>query len=573
MQKIFTAIVAAGAVFVSACSASSEKGANREYVRASANVERAAKAFGEADYKTAKALCDDAVAAVGKIVEKYPESTIALKVMTDSETRIGPVSYSGLVSKIIPKLGLLYNPKLAETGVAWPVAVNGGLRGRDVAALAALVQMAAADGKISEEARNRITAELAKSVSDVFERSRIERGDFSGFAARYGPEAAASAEPAGVFAPARSKPSPRAEKIADKALFISEARTQAAMVAYDISVIPALRSKAVSARADSPELSGELVKILDGALENISKINAPQIRDKAYADMSVLFADAGMENKAVEVARKVVEARLFEGTFAKIADTAGNSENYMDAIALASRMPDGRQKNDFLSDLAAGVARRGYFEAAFSIAESVKDASARDRSYARIAAAAFGKNPKALARAASKVSLSHPEVLEEISPTCAHLEKIKYGRAENARLYRAAALADFAHLAASADRALCGKINSSAIAELEGVREISPVAMAIARNFAESGDAAAAIDFVAENIYRAESFPRGRLCSLSAEVAKSNPQAAKRGFEITAGLVKSGEEAVVLAWNVANSGLPMSSQVQILRQFLPKFGE
>ena len=115
MQKIFTAIVAASAAFVSACSASSEKSANREYVVASANVERAEKAFAEADYKTAKALCDAAVASVRKIVEKYPESTIALKVMTDSDTRIGPVAYFDLVSKIIPKLGptiLIISPLL-----------------------------------------------------------------------------------------------------------------------------------------------------------------------------------------------------------------------------------------------------------------------------------------------------------------------------------------------------------------------------------------------------------------------------------------------------------------------------
>lgn len=570
MQKIFTAIVAASAAFVSACSASSEKSANREYVGASANVERAAKAFGEADYKTAKNLCDDAVASVRKIVERYPESTIALKVMTDSATRIGPVAYSELVSKIIPKLALLYNPNLAEVGIAWPVVVNGGLSGGDVCVLAALVQAAAADGKISEEAQKRISAELAKSVSDVFDKSRIERGDFSDFAARLGSQSDAAADIAKVLSPPRPKPAPRAKKIADKKLFISEARTQAAMVAYDISAVPALRAKALSARADSPELFAEFVKILEGALENISKINAPQIRDKAYADMSVLFADVGMENKAIEVARKVAEARLFEGTFAKIASTAGNSENYMDAIALASRMPDGRQKNDFLSDLAAGIARRGYFEAAFSIAETIKDPASRDYSHARIAAAAFGKNTKALARAASKVSLAYPEVLEKISPTCSRLAKTSCQRSENLELYRAAALADFAYIAASADKALCEKINGAAIAELKDAREISPVAIAIARNFAKAGNAAAAIDFVAENIYRAASFPCDRLCALSAEVAKSNPQAAKKGFEIAASL---GEDAVILAWNVANSGLPLSSQVQILKPFLPQFGK
>lgn len=66
----------------------------------------------------------------------------------------------------------------------------------------------------------------------------------------------------------------------------------------------------------------------------------------------------------------------------------------MDAIALASRMPEGRQKNDFLAELAAGVAKRGYYEAAFSIIDSIKDASARDYSYAAIVVSAAGKIQK-----------------------------------------------------------------------------------------------------------------------------------------------------------------------------------
>ena len=41
MQKIFIAIIASAAAFASACSASSEKSANREYVKASANVVKA----------------------------------------------------------------------------------------------------------------------------------------------------------------------------------------------------------------------------------------------------------------------------------------------------------------------------------------------------------------------------------------------------------------------------------------------------------------------------------------------------------------------------------------------------
>lgn len=180
------------------------------------------------------------------------------------------------------------------------------------------------------------------------------------------------------------------------------------MVAYDINVIPVLHKKAVSAKASDEKTFEEFKKILDTALENVSKINAVQIRDKAYAGMSVLFADAGMENKAVEVARRVSDNKLFEDIFSKIADSAVNSENYMDAIALASRMPEGRQKNDFLAELAAGVAKRGYYEAAFSIIDSIKDASARDYSYAAIVVSAAGKIQRPSPRRRRKSTLKIP---------------------------------------------------------------------------------------------------------------------------------------------------------------------
>lgn len=570
MQKIFIAIIASAAAFASACSASSEKSANREYVKASANVVKAEQAFEKADYKTAKELCDEAVSIVHQIIENYPESAISLKVMTDPTTLIGPVTYRDLTSKVMPKLQQLNNSVSSDIGVLWPVIVNMGL-GENVVDAAALAQISKDKGEISAETLKLIHSKLAAATENVEDKVRIENGDLSEYISRYinlsGLQPSGKALGAPKFK--NSKKIPKAEKIADKAAFLSESRTQAAMVAYDINVIPVLHKKAVSAKASDEKTFEEFKKILDTALENVSKINAVQIRDKAYAGMSVLFADAGMENKAVEVARRVSDNKLFEDIFSKIADSAVNSENYMDAIALASRMPEGRQKNDFLAELAVGVAKRGYFEAAFSIIDSIKDASARDYSYAAIVVSAAGKNPKALAKAAAKINLENTSALEKISPLCA---AIKERNKQSGNDCKAAALADFARMVGASDKALCQKINSAAIEALKDEKQIDPkIGNAIVRNLYDFSGPAEAVNFIYENAYKYSIIPIWQLCEISSAAAKSDPQTARKGFELAVGKCSGNDEILSVAWFVSLSKLPNESKVQIIKKYLPVF--
>ena len=69
MYRFSFLAVAAVATLVSACSASSEKDANREYVNAAQKVASAAKSFNEADYSSADKLCREAFAAVQSVIE------------------------------------------------------------------------------------------------------------------------------------------------------------------------------------------------------------------------------------------------------------------------------------------------------------------------------------------------------------------------------------------------------------------------------------------------------------------------------------------------------------------------
>ena len=557
MQKIFIAIIASAAAFASACSASSEKSANREYVKASANVVKAEQAFEKADYKTAKELCDEAVSIVHQIIENYPESAISLKVMTDPTTLIGPVN---LTSKVMPKLQQLNNSVSSDIGVLWPVIVNMGL-GENVVDAAALAQISKDKGEISAETLKLIHSKLAAATENVEDKVRIENGDLSEYISRYinlsGLQPSGKALGAPKFK--NSKKIPKAEKIADKAAFLSESRTQAAMVAYDINVIPVLHKKAVSI----------VHQIIENYPESAISLKVMTDPTTLIGPVTVLFADAGMENKAVEVARRVSDNKLFEDIFSKIADSAVNSENYMDAIALASRMPEGRQKNDFLAELAAGVAKRGYFEAAFSIIDSIKDASARDYSYAAIVVSAAGKNPKALAKAAAEINLENTSALEKISPLCA---AIKERNKQSGNDCKAAALADFARMVGASDKALCQKINSAAIEALKDEKQIDPkIGNAIVRNLYDFSGPAEAVNFIYENAYKYSIIPIWQLCEISSAAAKSDPQTARKGFELAVGKCSGNDEILSVAWFVSLSKLPNESKVQIIKKYLPVF--
>ena len=104
MNKIFTIILAASIAAVSACSASPDKSANREYVAASLEVSRATQAYDAADYAVAKKLCDSAAAKVAKILSDYPESEIAVRIVSDPQLRLGGVEYQWFCKKLPEKL-------------------------------------------------------------------------------------------------------------------------------------------------------------------------------------------------------------------------------------------------------------------------------------------------------------------------------------------------------------------------------------------------------------------------------------------------------------------------------------
>lgn len=551
MNKIFTIILAASIAAVSACSASPDKSANREYVAASLEVSRAAQAYDAADYAAAKKLCDSAAAKVAKILSDYPESEIAVRIVSDPQLRLGGVEYQWFCKKLPEKLELLTDPKFGKLGLLWPVLVNANLRPDDVREAARFAKDQSRHAE--NDAQKAQYDSLVKSLSEICPAAN------SGVETRTTSAAAAAQKPA-----AEKEKTVEPKKIADKKFFLDDAKTKAAIVGYDISVVAKLAEMSRAAKADSDETFAEFKKLLDTARANIAKISNAHTRDSANSQLVEIYADAGLGGDAVEIAKSVSDPQLFESAFLKTADAAGKSENYMQAIALASRLPEGARKNEFLAKIAGAVAERGYFGAAGSVLDTVKDAHARELGYARLLLCA--KTPMQKKSAASKISPENFEALAKISETLRGRADFDSGNPAD----RAAVLADFAKVVFAADKQLADKTIALAVSTLPKGGDISECAVPIAEYFAAVGEPEEGLNFVLENLFRLSKFPPESICSLSASVAKTDGKLAAEGFKAAA--VHGTMNPVKFAEYIVRSGLSSSAQIEVLKAFLPKFG-
>lgn len=551
MNKIFTIILAASITAVSACSASPDKSANREYVAASLEVSRAAQAYDAADYAAAKKLCDSAAAKVAKILSDYPESEIAVRIVSDPQLRLGGVEYQWFCKKLPEKLELLTDPKFGKLGLLWPVLVNANLRPDDVREAARFAKDQSR--RAENDAQKAQYDSLVKSLSEICPAAN------SGVDTRTNPAAATAPKPA-----TEKEKTVEPKKIADKKFFLDDAKTKAAIVGYDISVVAKLAEMSRAAKADSDETFAEFKKLLDTARANIAKISNAHTRDSANSQLVEIYADAGLGGDAVEIAKSVSDPQLFESAFLKTADAAGKSENYMQAIALASRLPEGARKNEFLAKIAGAVAERGYFGAAGSVLDTVKDAHARELGYARLLLCA--KTPMQKKSAAAKISPENFEALAKISETLRGRADFDSGNPAD----RAAVLADFAKIVSDADKQLADKTIALAVSTLPKGGDISECAVPIAEYFAAVGEPEKGLNFVLENLFRLSKFPPESICSLSASVAKTDGKLAAEGFKAAA--VHGTMNPVKFAEYIVRSGLPSSAQIEVLKAFLPKFG-
>ncbi len=568
MQRIFITAVFSLACLLCACAESNEKSASRNYVKAAQKVSAAKAAFDTADYTTALELCNQARADVEKIILDYPETPVALKVVTDGSTRIGPCTYTELNSVVIPKLELFTDQKMYPVECVWAIAISQEKRDAAIRHLAEKIL----ESKNYESKKRDMILACAREISDATSKSVLVKllNDSNS-------QAPAKNEDS---APKKAQAVAPKLKIANEKMFLTQARSDAALVSYDMQAIENLRQKAEQAKDASDSLKAEFSKILQSAQNDILKISVADLREKAMATLALAFSNLGDESSAISIAQTLKTPEVFANVFNAIAKQASSGKNYTLAIALSARLPEGNTKNSFLVELSGGVANQGLGAEAVGIASTIKDKSALNRALADVAAISLAKqDKKTFELAVSKIDLDSQDV--------SWLGRFNSGGVKQAGATKANPALDFALLASAliengADKKLCETVNNKALEACKAIDKseinmFSHASDVAARNMAAMGEVNGALKLVILNIDRSDpSVSFKTICDIAKQCAAKDKALAASAFRVAADLCPSlpgtnkYRYVIDLAWTLQDSGLERAEAVKILKPFLPE---
>ncbi len=566
MRKIILILCTTLSAFLAACADSSEKNAGREYVNAARKVSAAAAAFDSADYTTARTLCAEARADVRNIVEKYPDSAIALRIVTDANLLIGACKYADLSEKVIPALDLFGNADMRAAELAWIVAVSSAAPARD-GALCKVAELAATNAypyKGDSAVSEKVVSVALANVKSV----ELRALTLALIASKNAAKPAAAQKPA---APIRRASAP--EKIADAEKFLASAKSGASLVSYDLGALDGLRQKALSARNADKAVKEQFEKILSSAYDNILKISALSMRERALGKMAAVFADFGDDLRAIAVSRKIADPALFNSVFCEIADSLGRGKNYAEAVSLSEKLNDVSVKNKFLAELAQGVAEQGLYREAREVAVKIADVPQRNAVLAKLAKSAFDN-------AKPDVAVSFVSALNVSNLDCLAAFDDGTEKSFGAPLLAGVRLAKLSAKTASANAKISAALNALAAAQTRNAGAFSADGYAelcsmIARNMLSTGRRADAFEFVSSSLRTAAHSDAlfGDICKIAVEAANSSePELAATAFSLAADVVRSAPQAVELAFAVRAGGMPKAEAVKILKPFLPTFG-
>ncbi len=550
MRKTFLVILVSVSVLLAACADSSEKNANRDYVKAAKQVFDAEKSFNSGDYSTALELCESAKNNVDKIVETYPDATLSLKIVSDSSIRIGCCNYVDLHEKIIPQLKLYTSPEMKPVELAWVLAVSS--KSYSGLAKALIKNSKKFDAKVID---NLVDFALSKVDSPV-ERRSLRSEYLSKLDSKQVSKKAEKAVPAITKSES---------KISDVKAFIQEASTASSLVSYDLRAIDKLRDMALKARFADKETVSKFASSLSKAYDNILKISVPSIREKALMGISIAFANFGNDLLAIAVSHKITNPNLFYEVFKVIGENVSRGANYKEALSLAPRLKNDVERNGFLSSLAIGVSKQGLYKQSREIASTISDVTLRNSAYATSAKLAFdaGENKEA-AIFISSIDIKSLECLSVFDDS----ESNNATTGMRLALLSSRLIADNPKLA--------GALNNLAFSEIKSLSKNAKVDDVLLKtvfdNFVKLEKYEIALDFVLMNLHRPNSYVfKDSLFTLS-ENSKDNIVKTKV-YSLLRDIHSANNDMVSLAVELAANGIARDESIKILSKSLPKFAK
>ncbi|MBE6412841.1 MAG: hypothetical protein E7036_09880 [Opitutales bacterium] len=548
-KSIFTCLLVFS-IFVASCADSSPKNnAKSAYVLASQKVSKAEKAFNLANYADAQKLCLEARNDVEKIIENYPDSDVAFKLVSDSSIYIGSCRYLDLKEKIIPQLELLNDSQMQPIALAWAVAVKNNAY-TDLAK-AIVKNIKQFDAKTIDSIFNCVLLNI-KNPSQA----EVLRNEYR--LARLGVSDKKS-EPVAVV-----KTEKKSAKIADVAKFLRDVSTSASLISYDVRNAEKLRSMAKIASCAEKQIVDKVVSELSKAYDNVLKISSQTMREKALSEIAIAFAYTGDNLRAIAISQKITNGDLFYGVFKEIAESACKGDNYRAALTLASRLSDVQEKSKFLSSLAIGVAENGLYNEAREIASTVQDILLRNEAYAKSAKLAFdaGKPNDAL-QCISKIDVKNLNCLDVFCKT------------DGLSVHNASALrlACVANKLIGVNEKFASALNSMSIVEVsrETAKLDEKVIGTIFDNLVKMGKEDDAFNFIVSRFSQLQNNNVAeKLCALAESTKDKN--LSLKIYKKLGELASVNEVSVMeLALHLSRSGMSRKDAVNILGDSLPKF--
>lgn len=334
-----------------------ENSANRAYVEASQKMIECAKFFDEGKYSEALGLCLDAKKSVGEILKKYPQSSTALKIVSDSNMLIGACKYSSLFD-IMAKLEVYQNEKMRPLDLAWAVSLS--RAGSYELAKAALEIKPHESGDFTAENIIAIVEECAKYAANESERSKILivlKDTIAQYAKMRSEKTLEKGDKISPLPKGKDADVLKPIEIVNSEEFLKQARRHVNLVVFDINSIDELAKLAPFARASEGKVADEFLKLLDAAEKNIDRISAPSMKQAAAEKMVGAFVEFGSEGRAFALASSIKDEKVRNAFIAKTLSEIAAQKRYSEVMEMAKVLQNHKEE---LYRAYGGIAHSAY---------------------------------------------------------------------------------------------------------------------------------------------------------------------------------------------------------------------
>ncbi len=586
LKLLWLVIFVFAGLFLTACS-DNPKSANGNFVKASLEVQEALKHYNDGDYAAALASVDKIEKSLNEILVKYPQSEIALKLVSDESLRVGYMRYADFRDVFAPEVASLSVPVMAPFASSWAIAFSDkSKRSENVLRFAnCLVYYNLQISKLKERALSPkkiyTKEELGPIITKCFE--EIENPQMK---ASLSSSIETAVELYELSKKAKTAESPR--KIANKKIFLkvensekflADAKKEAVRITYNMDASGALLKTADIAAMD-PQVIPPFLEILQEAASNAVKISTAKQRNMALSNIILSMLKVDASDAALKAVASIEgDDNLKSICLEKIAHSFALNNNFDAAINIAKGFQASPLKNAMILKFIKDITLSGLYDKAAQVALKLEDPSTKTAALFYVASMQWQSNSAA---ALASLKTIDPNLLQEnfLVDFCvnAKIDFLRFSSSEGKLVSASLAIADKIADSDKETAKVWQNFISKNFAKVTDDRELGSLVRPFCSLLLKLGKTSDYQDFVSDLMLKAN--PQTLFYSLSdlgleAQIL-GHADLAEFFFYKASVLCKSfakdrESSAIYLSMQMNISGFDSHKGAAILKDFLPKF--